>query len=537
MEIIKKILIVDDKQENLIALEKLLSECDVEIVKAGSGTEALALILEHEFALALIDVQMPDMDGYETVKLMRQVEQTRYLPVIFLSAIYSENHYLIQGIEAGAVDFITKPIQPRILLGKIKIFLDLYVQKKKLELEIEHRKKTEVTLLETEQELLVAKAKAEESDMLKSAFLANMSHEIRTPLNAIVGFANLLAEESLSRDKKEQYLNYIFNNSETLTGIISDILDIAKIEAGQMVIKPTPVDINHMLGELLDTFREEVRRKSKGDIQLVLKLPENPFGLKIMADSVRLKQVFMNLLQNALKFTLNGFIEFGYRVPNDMFLECYVKDTGVGIDKDKLGIIFDRFQKVTNKNVQNPTGTGLGLSIVKKIIELSGGKIEVESEVDQGTRFTFTIPLVLAPDQLVVAAVKPVHEQGEEYLWPSRKILIAEDEYSNFLLLEEILEPTQVNITWAHNGREAVDAYDANNCFDLVLMDIKMPVMSGVEAFKELRRENDRLPIVAITAYAMVDDREQFLSMGFNNYITKPIVKRELLQLIDSFLS
>lgn len=537
MEIIKKILIVDDKPANLVALEKLLKECDVEIIKAGSGTEALAQILEHEFALALIDVQMPDMDGYETVKLMRQVEQTRYLPVIFLSAIYSENHYLIQGIEAGAVDFITKPIQPRMLLGKIKIFLDLYVQKKKLELEIEQRKKTEITLLETEQQLLIAKVKAEESDMLKSAFLANMSHEIRTPLNAIVGFANLLAEEGLSRDKKEQYLNYIFNNSETLTGIISDILDIAKIEAGQMVIKPTPVNINQMLGELLDTFREEVRRKSKGDIQLVLKLPENPFRLKIMADAVRLKQVFSNLLQNALKFTLNGTIEFGYRMPNEMFLECYVKDTGVGIDKDKLSIIFDRFQKITNKNVQNPTGTGLGLSIVKKIIELSGGRIEVASEVDRGTQFTFSIPLILAPDQTTVPEMQPVHDQADDYDWPNRKILIAEDEYSNFLLLEEILEPTRVNITWAHNGREAVDACNDDNCFDMVLMDIKMPVMSGVDAFKELRKKNNQMPVIALTAYAMVDDREQFLSLGFSNYITKPINKRELLLLLDSYLS
>ena len=536
MEITKKILIADDRPENLVALEKLLEKCNIEIIKAFSGSEALAKTLEHEFAMALIDVQMPDMDGYETVKLMRQVDHTRFLPVIFLSAIYSENHYLVQGIEAGAVDFITKPIQPRILLGKVKIFLELYEQKKKLENEIEQRKQTEISLLNTEKQLIEAKLKAEEADMLKSAFLANMSHEIRTPLNAIVGFANLLAEDDLTHDKKEQYLNYIFNSSETLTNIISDILDIAKIEAGQLVIKLAPANINNTLKELLATFNEELKKKKKEKIEIILSLPQSPLNSLIITDEIRLKQIISNLLQNALKFTLKGSIEFGYQIIDDKSIEFFVKDTGVGIANDKLNLIFDRFQKINNDNVQNPTGTGLGLSIVKKIIEMFGGNIWVESEINVGTQFTFSIPLTIAENQDISSQKAAIKLLPESFNWASKHILIAEDEYSNYLLLEELLEPTQIAITWARNGKEALEAYLQNGQTDIVLMDIKMPVMTGLEAYQELRKLNTQLPIIAQTAYAMSDEREQFLNIGFNDYLTKPLSKRELLQTINTFL-
>ena len=535
MDITKKILIVDDRPENLVALEKLLEDFDIKIVKAFSGNEALTKTLEHEFALALIDVQMPDMDGYETVKLMRQVDHTRFLPVIFLSAIYSENHYLIQGIEAGAVDFITKPIQPRILLGKVRILLDLYEQKKMLELEIEQRKLTEASLLQTEKELLEAKVKAEEADMLKSAFLANMSHEIRTPLNAIVGFANLLAEEGISPDKKEQYLDYIFNSSETLTNIISDILDIAKIEAGQMIFKPSPINLDSILTELLATFKEELKKKDKESIEMRLTLPDTPMESLIIADPNRLKQIISNLLQNALKFTLEGTIEFGYQILDKKIIEFFVKDSGVGIAKDKLNLVFDRFQKIDNDSVPNRSGTGLGLSIVKKIIEMFGGQIWVTSELNVGTVFSFTIPLnVSAEHTLVQEKIAP--PLPDNFNWSNNSILIAEDEYSNYLLLEEILESTMINITWARNGKEAIEAYQQNDAIDIVLMDIKMPVMSGIEAYRELRRLSKNLPIVAQTAYAMTDEREQLQQMGFNGYLTKPLSKKELLLKIDSFL-
>ena len=534
MGIIRKILIVDDKPENLIALEKLLGDFDCEIIKAGSGNEALAKTLEHNFALALIDVQMPDMDGYETVKLMRQVDKTHLLPVIFLSAIYFENEYLVQGIEAGAVDFITKPIQPRILLGKVKVFLELYEQKTKLEVEIEQRKQTEESLRIAERQLTEAKIKAEVADNLKSAFLANMSHEIRTPLNAIVGFSILLADNNLDSEKKQQFISYINSSSETLLNIINDILDIAKIEAGQLQIFDDPTDINNLLKEIFETFKAELQRIGHDEIELILNLPDQVMNSLILTDENRIKQVVSNLIQNAIKFTPTGFIEFGYTY-NDSFIEFFVQDSGIGIAEDKLDIIFDRFLKIQNEHIKNPSGIGLGLSIVKKIVEMMGGCVSVQSKLNEGTRFIFTIPMVTA-DKHKPTVGQEIEIEPKDMDWSMKNILVAEDEYTNYLLLEEILGATQAQIRWAKNGQEAVEECLNNKKIDVILMDIKMPMMSGQEAFTEIRKTNKKIPIIAQTAYAMAGEEEHFLKFGFNGYLNKPINRKELLQTLQKWL-
>lgn len=532
MIIEKKILIVDDKPENILALEVILKDLDVQIVSATSGNEALAKTIEHDFALALVDVQMPEMDGYETVKLMRQVEKTRFLPVIFLSAIYSEDHYLIQGIEAGAVDFMTKPFKTRVLLGKVKVFLQLYEQKKLLEIEIEQHKKTEEYLRETKRKLLEAKIKAEESDKLKTAFLANMSHEIRTPLTSIVGFAGLLSEKELSPAKKEEFAGYIYKSSEGLINLINDILDVAKIEAGQLVINKEPVNINEVMRELHATFRAKLEKMNKNYIDLRLSIPpgEDKF---LTTDESRLKQVIINLLGNAAKFTLEGSIEFGFGV-NDKEFRFFVSDTGVGIPEDKYALIFDRFQKIQNKNISNTSGTGLGLSIVKKIIELLEGNIWVNSRVDQGTTFTFTLPDVAYQPGITTEAEAETDFATETPDWSSKHIMIVEDEYPTYVLLESLLNPTGVHIKWARNGKEAVETYLDDNRIDVVLMDIRMPVMTGLEAYGELRKMNRKLPIIAQTAYAMAEEKEHFQEIGFNGYLPKPIIKKELLNLLNS---
>ena len=532
----KKILIVDDKPENLVPLAKLLEDFDAEIIKATSGNEALAKCIDNEFALALIDVQMPDMDGYETVRIMRQVERTRFLPVIFISAIYSEDQYLIQGVEAGAVDFITKPIKPRILIGKVKIFLELFEQKKLLENEIEQRKITEQSLVETKNELLKAKLKAEESDQLKTAFLANMSHEIRTPLNAIVGFSDILANSTnINPEKKLEFLGYINNSSIALTNIINDILDIAKIEAGQLKITFETINITGILKELEATFASELLRKSKTEVNLILKLPRNQTDLYAETDEIRLRQILSNLLNNAIKFTLMGSIEFGVEI-YDQWLEFYVADTGIGIPEDKLALVFERFQRVENDKIVNAPGTGLGLSIVKKMVELLGGNIKVSSSVDKGSRFFFVLPYKPG-----LSTGKEVNiQQGmttspSNFNWNNKNILIAEDQDYNYQYLYEILTPTGANLKWARNGKETVDYFQLNGIYDIILMDIKMPVLNGLEAFTQIRSINKKTPVIAVTAYAMDEDREQYMQYGFNEYITKPVNKSELLNIINSF--
>lgn len=534
MEIAKKILIVDDKAENLVALELLLKAPDIEIIKAKSGNEALEKTIEHDFALALIDVQMPEMDGFETVKLMRHVEKTKFLPVIFLSAIYSEEHYHIMGLEAGAVDFISKPFKKKILLGKTKVFLELYEQKKRLELEIEQRKQTEESLREAEKELIEAKLKAEESDRLKTAFLANMSHEIRTPLTSIVGFAGLLSESELPLSTKKEFAGYIHKSSDNLINIINDILDVAKIEAGQLKINKERVNIHNILKELHYSFKDKLGKMAKGNINLVLNLPTDQ-DLFLFTDESRFVQVFTNLLSNASKFTLEGTIEFGY-VPKKEIIEFYVRDSGVGIPSEKYEMIFDRFQKLHNEKVQNSSGTGLGLSIVKKIVEMLGGSISVNSELNKGSVFTFSIPnedIKPRKREKVQSSSDGIPENID---WSDKHILIAEDEFPTYYLLESILSPTGVNIKWVQNGREAVEAYLNDKDIDAVLMDIRMPVMSGVEAYKELRKINNELPIIAQTAYAMTEEKESLQEMGFNGYLTKPIIKKELFRLLNMIL-
>ena len=529
----KKILLVDDKPENLIALEKLLQTFDVTLVKSYSGNEALTLTLEHDFALALIDVQMPDMDGYETVKLMRNVERTRLLPVIFLSAIYSENHYLIQGIEAGAVDFITKPIQPRILLGKVKIFLDLYQQRWELEHEIECRKQVERTLLEAEKQLKIAKEKAEEADRLKTAFLSNMSHEIRTPLNAIVGFSNLLVNSSFDNEKKQQFHKYITNSSDALTTLINDILDIARIEAGELSIQQSEVNISALLNVLYITFSEELAKKENKELGLKLKLP--PDKVYIRTDEVRIRQVVSNLLNNALKFCKKGIIEFGIQSITASNIVLFVSDTGIGIEKDKLSIIFDRFQQVNDERIENAGGTGLGLSIVKKIVELLGGNIQVSSEMEKGTIFTIHLNGVVCE----TIDVSPKAVQGDlpaVLNLDNKKILIAEDEITNYYLLQEILSPTKAQIKWVRDGSDAIECYKNKEVFDLIFMDIKMPRVNGYEAFEKIRKIDKNVPIIAQTAYAMSNEKSDIISFGFNGYLPKPIVEKDLLILLSKFI-
>jgi two-component system, sensor histidine kinase len=531
-----KILIVDDRPENIVALEVVLKDFNVEIITATSGNEALSKTLEHDFALALIDVQMPDMDGFETVRLMRKAEKTRLLPVIFLSAIYSEDHYKIQGIEAGAVDFITKPFQPKILLGKVKIFLDLYEQKKKLELEIEHRKKTEENLRETEKKLIEAKLKAEESDRLKTAFLANMSHEIRTPLTSIVGFAGLLSEMNLNSETKKTFADIIGKSSDGLINIINDILDVAKIEAGQFEIVKEPCNIKELLCSLHASFLEVLKKREKTHIDLILSIPEGS-AQQIITDENRLKQVISNLVGNAIKFTEEGSIQFGYTI-KDNEMEFFVKDTGIGIPKDKFNVIFDRFRKLEGNKTQNASGTGLGLSIVKRIIEMLNGNIWVESEINKGSSFIFTLPL----ERVTTTEKKtPVSEESSDHLkklnWSTKKILIVEDDTPTYQLFETMLQFTGAKIHWAQNGKEAIDFFRNNPPVDIVLMDINMPELNGEEAFVHLRKMNKEVPIIAQTAYAMKEDKENLERLGFNGYITKPILRHELLQLMHTFLS
>ena len=369
---------------------------------------------------------------------------------------------------------------------------------------------------------------AEENDRLKSAFLANMSHEIRTPMNAICGFSNLLLNKSLGEEEKEEFVHIINVNSQQLLSIINDIIDVSKIEAGQVTISKIDFSLNNLLNDLQLLFRQPVRMKG---IQYSTTYGLSNEQSKINSDELKLKQILSNLIYNAIKFTSKGFIEVGYTLKNG-FIEFFVRDTGIGIDTRDFKRIFGRFQQVEKATTESRTGTGLGLPICKAYVELLGGKIWLTSTVGEGSIFYFTIPYDSSEAQVYEA----IRTEGEVYNWHGKTILIAEDDTTNYLYLREVIGITKATIFRAKNGEEVLDAC-SNTHFDLILMDIKMPLMDGVEATKILRSRGNQIPIIAQTAYAFSEDKQKMLNSGFNDYISKPIRKEELLWLMGKWLN
>ena len=374
-----------------------------------------------------------------------------------------------------------------------------------------------------EQELIKARIKAEQSDRLKSAFLANMSHEIRTPLNAIVGFSQLLPSAETAEEKK-LYSGIINQNSDILLQLINDILDLSKIEAGTLEYIKRPMN----LGEVCRTIYTVHKERVKEGVTLVFDNEEE--DLLMEGDQNRIMQVITNLLTNASKFTYEGEIRFGFgRIDKD--IRVYVKDTGIGIEPEKVDHIFERFVKL-NSFAQ---GTGLGLSICRMIIEKIGGEIGVTSELGKGSTFYFTIPYEETGEHGKFFKESKVVSKGNTVnrVQQIKKILVAEDVESNFILLKNLIG-REYTLLWAKDGVEAIEMYKQYQP-DLILMDVKMPRMDGLEATHIIRSYSKEIPIIALTAYAFEADKELALEMGCNDFVTKPISERTLRKALDKY--
>ncbi len=380
-----------------------------------------------------------------------------------------------------------------------------------------------------EDELIKAKIKAQENDKLKSAFLANMSHEIRTPMNGIIGFSEMMSAPDLNSEKRKYYAGIIHNSCHQLLSLINDIIDISKIETNQVSLNDDIVDLPVLLLKLFSFFSPSAKKNS---INLYIKRDLDTDHLKTVTDEAKLNQIIMNLLGNALKFTRQGWVELGCRQRSDTELEFYVRDTGKGIRSENLEMIFERFRQEETSLSMNHGGTGLGLAISKAYVELLGGRIGVESVPDQGSTFHFTIPFK-APVTRAEPISGTAHQNPD---WRDKTILIAEDEEFNLIYLEELLSLTRVKILHAVNGKEAVELCRSHPEINLVLMDIKMPVMNGIEALQAIHVFRPDLPIVANTAYAMSGDQEKLIQSGFSGYIAKPFAKNDLLNKISSIL-
>ncbi|MBN1598387.1 MAG: response regulator [Bacteroidales bacterium] len=375
--------------------------------------------------------------------------------------------------------------------------------------------------------------KAVTSDKHKSSFLANMSHEIRTPMNSIIGFANLLSSDEIAENQKQDFVDYIKSSGKLLLNLIDDIIDTAKIEAGEIKIKHAACYPVKLIQDICNSFEGYKSSIGKDNIELKTVIKDNIGAFK--TDPFRLKQILSNLISNAIKFTEQGSVAISLGIKNERFLEFSVEDTGVGLTKEELNIIFSRFKRTDRSEVKNIKGTGLGLSISKNLVELLGGQMWVSSEPGVGTKFWFHLPYSPIPDSKGENSVSKISDQSNGYCWSDKTILVAEDDDYSFTYLKELLKITNARVVRAVNGREVVEAVKFTDNIDIVLMDIQMPFLDGYQATEEIKKLNPNLPVIAQTAFAMEGDKEKSVMAGCDDYITKPLSPSKLLAKIDQF--
>jgi PAS domain S-box-containing protein len=655
-----KILLVDDRAENLFALELILSNENYFCVKAHSGQEALEILVsEPGFAIVLMDVQMPIMDGYETAEHIRKNDSLKDIPIIFLTASMDSSAHIFKGYQAGAVDYMIKPISPVILKAKVSVFVDLFTktqellaQKKQMRIlyndvttqkllseyslsliEASHdplfainpegkitdlnnasvkviglsREKligtdfsnyfTEpqmaravyeavfekgsvadapLTLRHTagkltdvlfngsvykddrsngpgvvivardvtaqkrfENELIEAKSNAEKATQIaedavksKQQFLSNMSHEIRTPMNAIIGFTKVVLKTELN-EKQQEYLNAIKVSGDALIVLINDILDLAKVDAGKMTFTNTPFKLSDSISAMLHLFETKIQEKN---LEFIKEYDANIPDV-IMGDPVRLHQIILNLVSNAIKFTNAGKITVSVRqISADdkrVQIEFSIIDTGIGIAQNKLRNIFDDFQQATSETSRLYGGTGLGLAIVKQLVESQGGSISVRSDLGKGSVFSFILGFNKTQAKVEI-------ETGPEPEIENRtkkvNILVVEDILLNQLLMKTVLEEFGFDLEIAGNGKLALEALKRSK-FDIILMDLQMPEMNGFEATTYIRKNlSSEIPIIALTADVTTMDVEKCKAIGMNDYISKPINEKLLYSKIIKHL-
>ncbi|MCD4694765.1 MAG: response regulator [Bacteroidales bacterium] len=384
-----------------------------------------------------------------------------------------------------------------------------------------------------EQGLKGALEKATESDSLKSAFLATMSHELRTPLNAIIGFSDII-DEGMPIEKIIDYTKIINSSGNHLLTIVEDIFNISLIESGEIKIMEEDVSLQTVLNDVHAIIKIEQQNTNKGHLGLVLKIPASEKDLIIQTDPSKLKQILINLLKNALKFTDDGHVHFGYNietVQGKSAIKFYVEDTGIGIEADMFGLIFEIFRQVDDSNTRMYGGTGIGLSISKKLTELLGGRIWLDSEKGKGSTFYFFIPF-----KEYKKISKPfINKAKKESRLNGKTVLIVEDVEVSFELLKIVFEKSGINTIWAIDGKTAIEYCKENKNIGLILMDINMPDMDGYETTRQIRKFNKDIVIIAQTAYALAGDREKALEAGCDDYLTKPIKKEVLMTIIKNY--
>ncbi|MBU8892776.1 MAG: response regulator [Bacteroidales bacterium] len=412
------------------------------------------------------------------------------------------------------------------------VILWIYILFRKVKIKQERRHIKSIEL--NNEKLQLANEKIEEANRLKSAFLANMSHEFRTPMNGIIGFSKLLTDSTdIDPGTRNKYLEIINKSGYIILDLINDVIDLSKIESKKLKINYSECELSKILEELHDFFIAERDNNEKQNIKILVEKEFDYNDLVIYSDCNRIRQVLYNLINNALKFTTEGSIGFGYfiEMPNIVF---FVRDTGIGLTEPEKEIIFERFRQVEDKMTRRYGGSGLGLSISKGIVENLNGKIWVDSENGKGSTFYFTVPYKIVERKDNFASGEKKYDQ---FVWKNKTILIVEDSIISYDLLTKFLKNAEVSFVHASDGEKAVHLCKTNKSIDLVLMDIQLPILNGIEATKLIKEFRPELPIIAQTANAMDEDKPNIIAAGCDDYISKPINRMELLEKIDTFIN
>ncbi len=528
------ILIVDDKESNIEILSVLLEVQGYTNVKTTTDSRLVAgLFKSFNPDLILLDLMMPYFSGYEVMEQLKElIPDDTYMPILVLTADIT-NEAKKRALSDGAKDFLSKPfdlIEVGLRIKNLLLARFLHQQVKNQNQILEEKVKARTVELEkTNSDLILAKEKAESSDRLKTVFIQNISHEIRTPLNGIIGFGQMLVEPDITQEAKDEYLPFLKSSADRLINTVSDYMDIALLFSDNVVIEEHEFYPSQILDEIYNKFNKTCKDKK---LTLTVQTPQLPDFL-IKSDHDLLRNTLSHLVDNAIKFTKQGKVSFGFEVkPNE--LEFFVKDTGIGIEPKSQEMIFEPFNQENNLNTRNYEGSGLGLTIAKKITEMIGGRIWVNSAKNEGSEFYFTIPFsALAKDKSDTKNV--VSEKAVADHRSNLKILIVEDLETSDLLLTITLRKICREILHAKTGIEAIDVCRNNSDIDLILMDFKMPEMDGYEATRQIRQFNKNVMIIAQTAYVRIGDRQKAIEAGCNDYLSKPVETEELMALIDLY--
>ncbi|MDB6138000.1 MAG: hybrid sensor histidine kinase/response regulator [Verrucomicrobiaceae bacterium] len=495
-----KFLLVDDLESNLLALEGLLRREGLELLKARSGPEALELLLVHDVALALLDVQMPGMDGFELAEFMRGTERTRRVPIIFLTAGSNDQQRRFRGYEAGAVDFLFKPIEPHILQSKAGIFFEFARQR---------------------DGLIRSAEEARAANRAKDDFLAALSHELRTPLTPVLMTATALESDLSLPAEVRQQLGMMRRNIELEARLIDDLLDITRISRGKLTIQPVAADVHQLLDHTVEMVRSDGLGK---DVSVVFALEAARHH--VMADPARLQQVFWNLVKNALKFTPSGgTVTIGTHNDAEERIVVVVKDTGIGIAAEALPHIFAAFEQGDVAGQHRYGGLGLGLAISQAIAAVHGGSIVAASEGSgHGATFTVTLATINAPATEPAKAAQPASAR-------MLRLLLVEDNEATRQVLTRLLVRHGHQVVSAGTLQEALTAFQAGS-FDVVVTDLGLPDGSGFELMREVQNRG-RCHAIALSGYGMEQDLRQSREAGFFAHLVKPVRIEQLLQLIE----